>query len=96
MFAAAKKAAKLKKVPFNLVIADIVIPKTCPVLGVELVRGVGVRENNSPSLDRIIPALGYVRGNVMVISWRANRIKADASVRELDMIASFYRKLEAN
>ena len=96
MLNAARRAAKLKDVPFNLTLADILIPERCPVLGVVLKRGDGDRTGSSPSLDRIIPPKGYVKGNVMVISWRANRIKADASVAELDMIASFYRRLEAS
>lgn len=96
MLAAAKKAARVKNVPFDLTAADIVIPFACPVLGVPLYRGEGIRTECSPSLDRIKPALGYVRGNVMVISWRANRIKADATFEELAAVADFYRRLEAN
>lgn len=50
-------------------------------------------KNNSPSLDRIRNELGYVRGNVIVISNRANRLKSDASIEELRDIASFYATL---
>lgn len=46
----------------------------CPVLGVPLAAG-SQRSSGSPSLDRIRPAQGYVRGNVRVISDRANRLK---------------------
>ncbi|WP_145960516.1 hypothetical protein [Novosphingobium meiothermophilum] len=45
---------------------------------------------NSPSLDRIEPELGYVPGNTIVISNRANRLKSDATIDELRAIASFY------
>lgn len=45
---------------------------------------------NSPSLDRIEPDLGYVAGNAIVISNRANRLKSDATIDELRAIASFY------
>lgn len=51
------------------------------------VRGGG---DNSPTLDKIEPALGYVPGNIIVISGRANRLKADATIDELRAIASFY------
>jgi hypothetical protein len=38
---------------------------------------------SSPSLDKIIPSRGYVKGNVMVVSSKANLMKSDASVTEL-------------
>jgi hypothetical protein len=81
--------AKRNKIPFSLTIEDIVIPTYCPLLGIELQRGVGTGGHcdSSPSLDRIDPKLGYERGNVWVISNRANRIKNDATVKELRMIA---------
>lgn len=96
MLAAAKRAARVKSVPFNITVEDIAIPELCPVLGVRLEKNNIERDSNSPSLDRIIPALGYTKGNVMVISWRANRIKADATVDELRTIADFYSKLTKN
>jgi hypothetical protein len=49
----------------------------------------------SPELDRIVPSLGYVKGNVLVVSRRANRIKTDATVEELQQVASFYAALTA-
>lgn len=45
------------------------------------------KEDNSYSLDRIDPNKGYIKGNIWVISLRANRIKNDATVSELRMIA---------
>ena len=47
----------------------------------------------SPSIDRIIPTLGYVRGNVIVVSLKANRIKNDATPDELMEVARFYKEL---
>ncbi len=52
-----------------------------------------VVQPNSPSFDRIIPTRGYTKGNVIIISNRANRIKSDATVEELERVASFYRQL---
>jgi hypothetical protein len=97
--ASAKWRAKKDGTPFTISTADIVVPTHCPVLGVPLVihRGRGVLRPdipNSPSLDRIDNALGYVPGNVVVVSYRANRIKCDASVSELLAVADFYRRLE--
>lgn len=45
----------------------------------------------SPTLDRIVPSRGYVVGNVAVISMRANRLKSDASVAELQALVSYTR-----
>ena len=91
----AKARAKARGVPFGLTAADVDVPFRCPVLGIKLVPGQGRNGpiDSSPTLDRIIPALGYVRGNVIVVSWRANRIKNDATIEELRSIADFYASL---
>jgi hypothetical protein len=39
----------------------------CAISGVALTRPATVRDPFGPSLDRIIPSLGYTRGNVRVI-----------------------------
>ena len=83
LFDRAKKRAKAKKLDFNLQVSDIVIPAFCPVLGIPISIGKKTIQPNSPSLDRIIPELGYVKGNVQVISARANAMKNDASRDEL-------------
>lgn len=53
-----------------------------------LERGIGKQHAASPSLDRIIPTLGYVPGNVWVISHRANELKRDATLQEIQMLAA--------
>lgn len=68
---------------------DIVIPKHCPILGIEIFRGVGSAHHGSPSLDRIIPQLGYVPGNIQVISYKANTMKSDATIKELVSFAKW-------
>ena len=85
----AKNRAKEQGIPFLLTKADIVIPNNCPVLGIPLQPSEG-RAAGSPSLDRVIPELGYVPGNVVVISRRANELKRDATVDELVKLAEFY------
>lgn len=72
------------------------VPSHCPILGLPLFVMVGTKGGgpNSPSLDKIEPSRGYVPGNVIVISNRANRLKSDASVEELRAIASFYATFE--
>lgn len=80
LFYAAKRRAKVQGLPFELEKEDIVVPETCPYLGIPLVR---TRPRGSPrrdiaSLDRIDPTKGYVKGNVEVMSWLANTMKNDA------------------
>ena len=93
MLARVKARAKKFGIPFSLTVADIVIPEICPVLGIPLRIADGVSDDYSPELDRIVPAVGYVSGNVLVISRRANRIKNNATLEELQKIALFYTQL---
>jgi predicted RNA-binding Zn-ribbon protein involved in translation (DUF1610 family) len=83
-----KSRAKLKGILFNITAAEIIVPKHCPVLGIELQirRGRQGYYPDSPSLDRIDPALGYIIGNVRVISNRANLLKSNATVAELEAV----------
>lgn len=69
--------------------SDIVIPEFCPILGMRLEFGDMDSRDNSPSLDRIKPELGYVPGNVAVISFKANRIKNHGSADEHRRIADW-------
>lgn len=90
-----KSQAKRAGIEFNLVFEDITWPEYCPVLGTLLnyTFGNGSCPPAAPSFDRIDPRKGYVTGNVIVISYRANRIKNDASVDELKLVTSFYEQL---
>ena len=86
MLERAKSRSKIKQLDFNLEISDIFIPDVCPVLGIKLQRGTDVISDSTPTLDRIIPDLGYVKGNVVVISAKANRIKSNANYEELFLV----------
>ena len=88
----AKARALAKGIPFSLTAADVVIPDRCPALGIPLVTGPGRRRPNTPSLDRLEPALGYVPGNVVVISDYANRVKNSATVADLRAIADWLER----
>jgi hypothetical protein len=80
----ARNRAKAKGIPFTITEEDIVIPEVCPVLGIPLERGDQKDfAYNSPSLDRIVPELGYVPGNVIVMSNKANRMKSDGTKEDI-------------
>lgn len=73
------------------------MPESCPVLGIPMFSGTdGIQCDNSPTLDRIIPELGYVRGNVIVVSAKANRIKNDATITEIQQVLDYYTLLLAS
>ncbi len=91
MYHNAKLRAKRKGLEFSIDLTDVVVPKTCPVLGLPLFRSDGGMQDNSPTLDRIRINQGYIKGNIMVISWRANRIKADAKIWEVEKILEYMR-----
>ena len=62
----------------------------CPLLGLELTYkncGKEAAPDNYATLDKINPAKGYTKGNVQILSFRANTIKGDASLEELKLIA---------
>lgn len=80
LFNAAKSRATKLGREFNIDLHDIVVPETCPVLGHQL---------RSPSLDRVDSSKGYVKGNVRVISHRANMLKNNATVEELRLVIKY-------
>ena len=79
----AKHRAKTSGVPIDITIEDILIPEYCPILKIKLETSTGVASKNSPSIDKIIPELGYVKGNIQVISNLANTMKWNANFEEL-------------
>lgn len=79
----AKYRAKQKGLEFNITKEDIIIPDKCPLLGISLTKNKIIQQGNSPSLDRIDSSKGYIKGNVWVISNRANTLKNDATLQEL-------------
>lgn len=95
----AKSRATQRGIEFRITTADLVWPTHCPVLGIKLNYGKasnGRGSDDSPSLDRHIPSLGYVPGNVFVMSWRANRLKCDGTVEEFYALIEYLRKTRSN
>lgn len=90
-----KSAARTKGLAFNLERSDIFIPEYCPILGIKLAQFGTGRGDACPEIDRIDSSRGYVRGNVAVISGRANRIKDNGSADEHERIAAWMRSHHA-
>ena len=88
----AKNRAKKRGLIFNITEKDIFIPDKCPVLNEPLEKvfqptGKRAPADYSPSLDRIDPIKGYVKGNIQVISTKANAMKNNATPKQLLMFA---------
>jgi len=88
MLCQAKSRAKRYGFEFNIDITDVIIPEVCPYFGFKLEKGTNKNSDNSPSLDRIDNTKGYIKGNVEVISYLANRLKNNATSEQLVMFAN--------
>jgi hypothetical protein len=101
----AKARAKDKNLPFDIdldyvrsmVGENAELASHCPVFGIPLdwscIRNNGNKAlPNSPSIDRIDPERGYIKGNIKIISFRANQIKSDGSPSELKLVAAYCAK----
>ena len=94
MVCSARRRAKVKHLDCNIDHEYIrsLVGSHCPIFGTPFewsaARGNGnLTLPNSPSLDRIDPTKGYVKGNVWIISHRANCIKSNATHEELKLVA---------
>jgi hypothetical protein len=93
----ARYRAKKENLPFNLELEDIYIPKYCPYINIPLAVGGGGKPSpNSPSLDRIDPTLGYIKGNVIAVSFKANAMKQNATPQEIISLGRNLKKLMDN
>lgn len=79
----AKQRAEKHNMDFNITEEDIIIPEVCPILEVPLIYGIKGNYEYSPSLDRIDNNKGYIKGNIQVVSKKANSMKNSASLEEL-------------
>ena len=93
MISNSKARAKRDNLPFDIdsnYLFEIADTK-CPILGIELIYNAGTGFNeNSASLDKIDPAKGYVKGNVMIVSQLANSMKRNASKEQLLRFSKFW------
>jgi hypothetical protein len=92
LFQLARHRALKKGIEFNIEISDIVIPETCPILGLPIKKSIDGNRDLSPSLDRIDNEKGYIKGNIQVISFKANAMKLTADKSELINFANWVRE----
>jgi hypothetical protein len=93
LWESAKSRSKKRNLPFDISVEDIVVPDVCPAIGIPILLGQGKICDNSPSLDRIIPERGYIKGNVVVVSVLANAMKRNATIAQMRSLLIFYENL---
>lgn len=82
---------------FSITLEDILpLPEKCPVFGVTLRTGFMNQDPWAYSLDRVDNTKGYISGNVVVMSYKANRLKNDGTAEEHEIIAAWMRSQAAN
>ena len=93
MLYSARSRAKKNNLDCNITESDIILPDVCPMLGIELYQSKG-RTGHGYSLDRIDSDKGYIKGNVQVISDRANRYKDNMSLEDAELLVKFLRRIK--
>jgi hypothetical protein len=92
----ARRRAKIEGVPCTITreYLEELYPRDglCPIFQTPMVRGHEDGRDNSPSLDRRVPALGYVPGNLAFISNRANQLKGSMTIEQLERLLVHMKK----
>jgi hypothetical protein len=85
MYSSSRKRAKILNIShdINSTYLISIAPQVCPILNIKLDYLSKEKSKNSPSLDRINPDVGYIVGNVHIISYLANLMKSNATTQEL-------------
>jgi hypothetical protein len=100
LWAGAKNRATKGNYPFSIEQEDVkelvINLDYCPVLGIKINWEANKLEDNSPTLDKIVPELGYIKGNIAIISAKANRIKNNATVDEIGKLYCWLIKTKAH
>lgn len=95
--ARAKSRSQFLKVPFDLTpeYLESIWTGVCPVLDVPISFTESDRSDEfTAELDRFIPELGYVKGNVNFLSRKINRLKNSATSKELEQLIHWMKKYE--
>lgn len=91
----AKRRAKKNNLPYDIPRNWIVeqLEKGCPIFKVPFEISDGRPGPHSASLDKFTPHLGYVMGNVYVISHLANLIKTYATTEQVLKVAKWMQRV---
>jgi hypothetical protein len=92
---AARSRAKRSGLAFDITEDDFDMVDQCPLLNIPLFIGEGRKsvKPNSPSMDRIDSTKGYVKGNVWIISYKANTMKSNSTLEEFLLLAANWQRI---
>ena len=94
--ATAQRRARAAGIAFAITAADLreAAGTHCPALGTPLdySRGRMTIRDDSATVDRLVPGLGYVPGNIAVISNKANVAKGRCSPEEIFAVGRWHGK----
>jgi len=90
-----KYRCKRKGIFFNLIEEDIIIPKNniCPYLNLKMKINENKLNYNSFTIDRINPLEGYTKNNILIVSYKANASKNNATIEEYELIVNNLQKI---
>jgi hypothetical protein len=94
----AKRGAAGRDIEFHLTENDLELPLKCPIFGCDL-NYISLAAKvcpETPSVDRIDNTKGYIPGNVHVVSFRANKLKNDATPAELILLGQWASRAPAS
>jgi hypothetical protein len=87
----ARARAKKRGLDFNIDLFDVKIPNVCPILDIPIMIGEDKTLSNSPTIDRVDNNKGYTKGNVRVISHRANSMKNNNTLETLEKLIQYIK-----
>lgn len=73
-----------------MLLDDLIIPDKCPVFNKPFIYG---DHDWTYSIDRLDNDKGYIRGNILIVSNKANRLKNNATMADLRAVVDFYEQL---
>ena len=93
----ARRRAKLRNCEVDITKEWLLenIPERCPLLGLEFVFLQRTITDNTPTVDRKDPKKGYTMDNCWIISAKANRMKSNASTRDMELLVYNLPKMYA-
>jgi len=87
-----RRKSSCPDVPFDVTVEDLLpMPLVCPILGIPIYQTPNKTTDNSPSIDKIIVEKGYTKGNTIIVSYLANRLKNDGSLEQFQAIVKFLK-----
>jgi hypothetical protein len=89
-----KASCKQRNIPYNLdeIYLQEIWTGFCPITGEQLVCAIDDNQkisSNSAELDRFVPELGYIKGNVTWISRRMNSLKNNGTIDDFKLLISW-------